>query len=152
MFLQMLWCLSCRKNMPATDRTVSDYFSGKKMIYINRLITLLTKQQNNFLLGYIKQCISNTFLLIKTIEKPEKAVAFYLTFAREKDTKWWISDLGITPIKHTSLFYGNTWLNIYQFNRWTWYTGTRELRIGNFFGLSTLHSNVPNSQLIYSTS
>ena len=82
-------------------------------------------------MGYIKQCISNTFLLIKTIEKPEKAVAFYLTFAREKDTKWWISDLGITPIKHTSLFYGNTWLNIYQFNRWAWYTGTRELRIGN---------------------
>ena len=48
-------------------------------------------------MGYIKQCISNTFLLIKTIEKPEKAVAFYLTFARKKDKKGRIIDLGITP-------------------------------------------------------
>ena len=48
------------------------------------------------LLGYIKQCISNTFLLIKTIENPEKAVAFYLTFARKKDKKGRIIDLGIT--------------------------------------------------------
>ena len=64
---------------------------------MNRLITLLTKQQNNLLIGYIKQCISNTFLLIKTIEKPEKAVAFYLTFARKKDKKGRIIDLGITP-------------------------------------------------------
>ena len=47
-------------------------------------------------MGYIKQCISNTFLLIKTIEKPEKAVAFYLTFARKKDKKGRIIDLGIT--------------------------------------------------------
>ena len=47
--------------------------------------------------GYGKQCISNTFLLIKTIEKPEKAVAFYLTFARKKDKKGRIIDLGITP-------------------------------------------------------
>jgi len=46
-------------------------------------------------MGYIKQCISNTFLLIKTIEKPEKAVAFYLTFAREKDKKLGITDLGM---------------------------------------------------------
>ena len=46
---------------------------------------------------YIKQCISNTFLLIKTIEKPEKAVAFCLTFARKKDKKGRIIDLGITP-------------------------------------------------------
>ena len=68
-------------------------------------------------MGYIKQCISNTFLLIKTIEKPEKAVAFYLTFARKKDKKGRIIDLGL-PLKHTSLFYGNTLLNIYQFNRW----------------------------------
>ena len=67
------------------------------MIQINQLITLLTKQQNNLLMGYIKQCISNTFLLIKTIEKPEKAVAFYLTFARKKDKKGRIIDLGITP-------------------------------------------------------
>ena len=48
-------------------------------------------------MGYSKQCISNTFLLIKTIEKPEKAVAFYLTFARKKDKKGRIIDLGITP-------------------------------------------------------
>ena len=48
-------------------------------------------------MGYIKQCISNTFLLIKTIEKPEKVVAFYLTFARKKDKKGRIIDLGITP-------------------------------------------------------
>ena len=48
-------------------------------------------------MGYIKQCISNTFLLIKTIEKPEKAVAFCLTFARKKDKKGRIIDLGITP-------------------------------------------------------
>ena len=48
-------------------------------------------------MGYIKQCISNTFLLIKTIEKPEKPVAFYLTFARKKDKKGRIIDLGITP-------------------------------------------------------
>ncbi len=48
-------------------------------------------------MGYIKQCISNTFLLIKTIEKHEKAVAFYLTFARKKDKKGRIIDLGITP-------------------------------------------------------
>ena len=48
-------------------------------------------------MGYIKQCISNTFLLIKTIEKPEKVVAFYLTFARKKDKKGRINDLGITP-------------------------------------------------------
>ena len=48
-------------------------------------------------MGYIKQCISNTFLLIKTIEKPEKAVAFYLTFARKKDKKGRIINLGITP-------------------------------------------------------
>ena len=47
-------------------------------------------------MGYIKQCISNTFLLIKTIEKHEKAVAFYLTFARKKDKKGRIIDLGIT--------------------------------------------------------
>ena len=48
-------------------------------------------------MGYIKQCISNTFLLIKTIEKPEKAVAFCLTFARKKDKKGRIIDLGISP-------------------------------------------------------
>ena len=48
-------------------------------------------------MGYIKQCISNTFLLIKTIEKHEKTVAFYLTFARKKDKKGRIIDLGITP-------------------------------------------------------
>ena len=48
-------------------------------------------------MGYIKQCISNTFLLIKTIEKPEKAVAFYLTFARKKVKKGRIIDLGINP-------------------------------------------------------
>ena len=48
-------------------------------------------------MGYIKQCISNTFLLIKTIEKPEKAVAFYLTIARIKDKKGRIIELGITP-------------------------------------------------------
>ena len=48
-------------------------------------------------MGYIKQCISNTFLLFKTIEKPEKAVAFSLTFARKKDKKGRIIDLGITP-------------------------------------------------------
>ena len=48
-------------------------------------------------MGYIKQCISNTFLLIKTIEKPEKAVAFCLTIARKKDKKGRIIDLGITP-------------------------------------------------------
>ena len=48
-------------------------------------------------MGYIKQCISNTFLLIKTIEKPKKVVAFCLTFARKKDKKGRIIDLGITP-------------------------------------------------------
>ena len=49
-------------------------------------------------MGYIKQCISNTFLLIKTIEKPEKAEAFYLTFARKKDKKGRIIDLDMLDI------------------------------------------------------
>ena len=49
-------------------------------------------------MGYIKQCISNTFLLIKTIEKLEKAVAFCLTFARKKDKKGRIIDLGMLGI------------------------------------------------------
>ncbi len=49
-------------------------------------------------MGYIKQCISNTFLLIKTIEKPKKAVAFCLTFVRKKDKKGGISDLGMLGI------------------------------------------------------
>ena len=49
-------------------------------------------------MGYIKQCISNTFLLIKTIEKPEKAVAFCLTFARKKDKKGRIIDLDMLDI------------------------------------------------------
>ena len=51
-------------------------------------------------MGYIKQCISNTFLLIKTIEKPEKAVAFYLTFARKKGKKGRIIDLASIPITY----------------------------------------------------